>query len=120
MTEAILARVRDRTAAEDEKPIDPADPWTAALRLFNLIFKRLDADEARFTALEARRAAAHGRDGIGIVDASIDPGGNLILQFSDGSKKNVGIVVGRDAPPAAKSLEFVRDASGRIVNSRLR
>jgi hypothetical protein len=47
---------------------------------------------------------------------------NLILQFSDGSQKNVGLVVGRDAPPAPapQSLEFVRDDSGRIMSSLLR
>jgi hypothetical protein len=80
--------------------MDPADPWTAVARMFEFIFKRFEADDARFAALEARRGAAHGRDGVGIVDASIDHTGSLVLEFSDGSQKNVGVVVGRDAPPA--------------------
>ena len=100
MTGPILARVRGNAAAEDEEPMDPADPWTAVARMFQFIFKRFEADDARFAALEARRGAAHGRDGVGIVDASIDHTGSLVLEFSDGSQKNVGVVVGRDAPPA--------------------
>ena len=105
--------------------MDPADPWVAALRLFNDIFQRLDADDARFTALEARRAAAHGHDGadaIGIVNASINDVGHLVLEFSDGVLRDVGRVVGRDAPPAPapQSLEFQRDDTGRIIKSILR
>jgi hypothetical protein len=125
MAEAILARVRDRNAAEDEEPMNPADPWTAAAQLFEFIFKRLKADDARFAALEARRAAAHGRDGaaaVGIINASINGVGHLIIEFSDGVLRDVGRVVGRDAPPAPapQSLEFVRDDSGRVIRSVLK
>jgi hypothetical protein len=118
MAAEIYARVRE----DNGEPMDPADPWTAVAQLFKFVFKRFEADDARFAAIEARRGAAHGRDGVGIVDASIDHDGNLILQFSDGSQKNVGLVVGRDAPPAPapQSLEFVRDDSGRIMSSLLR
>jgi hypothetical protein len=127
MSEAIdeFARVRDRVAAANEEPMDPADPWVSVLRLFDVIFERLDADNSRFTALEARRAAAHGRDGadaVGIISASINNVGHLVLEFSDGVLRDVGRVVGSDAPPAPapKSLEFVRDDTGRIVSSILR
>jgi hypothetical protein len=125
MTGPILARVRGNAAAEDEEPMDPADPWTSVYRMFKSIFARFDADDARFAALEARRAAAHGRDGadaVGIVNASINGVGHLVIQFSDGVVKDVGQVVGRDAPPAPapQSLEFQRDDTGRIIKSILR
>jgi hypothetical protein len=120
MSEAIFARVRGQP--EPLPPLDENDPWSAVERLFGFVFERLDADDKRFASLEARRASAHGRDGVGIIDARIDDGGSLILEFSDGTQKNVGRVVGRDAPPAPapKSLEFVRDETGRVVRSVLR
>jgi hypothetical protein len=119
MSAEIYARVRD------EEPMDPADPWTAVARMFEFIFKRFEADDARFAALEARRGAAHGRDGadaVGIVNASINDVGHLVLEFSDGVLRDVGRVVGRDAPPAPapQSLEFQRDDAGRIVRSVLK
>jgi hypothetical protein len=115
MTKPILAPVRGPAA---EEPMSPADPWAVVEELFNAIFAQLDAGAARFNALEA---AAHGRDGIGIVDATIDDRGSLILKLSDGSQRNVGLVVGRPPPaPAPKSLQFVRDSAGRITGGVLR
>jgi hypothetical protein len=107
---------------EDLASMDPADPWTAVAKMFKFIFKRFDADNARFAALEERRAAANGRDGVGITDARIDGAGHLVIEFSDGIVRDLGRVVGRDAPPAPapQSLEFVRDSDGRIVKSVLR
>lgn len=37
-----------------------------------------------------------GADGIGLTDALIDRGGNLVLTFSNGATKEIGVVVGRD------------------------
>jgi hypothetical protein len=124
MSETVYERIRNSFEAEPEVPFDPknGDTWEAALCLFRNIYKHLCVIDSRFIPLEARRAAAHGRDGVGILDASIDAAGCLILEFSDGSQKNVGCVVGRDAPPAPppQSLEFQRDAAGRVVRSVLR
>jgi hypothetical protein len=124
MTGAIFARAWG-IAAEDEEPLDPADPWTAVAQMFKFVFDRFKADDARFAALEARRNAAHGRDGadgVGIINASINDVGHLVLEFSDGVLRDVGRVVGRDAPPAPspQSLEFQRDDVGRIVRSVLK
>jgi hypothetical protein len=112
MTEAILARVRNRIAAQVE-PMHPTDPWTAVAHMFAFIMERFAGYDTRFAALEARPT------GLGILDAHIDQTGSFILKFTDGSQKNVGLVVGRDAPPAT-SLEFQRDSDGRIVRSVLR
>jgi hypothetical protein len=100
-------------------------PFAAVEQLFEFVFKHLKANDARFAALEARRGAAHGRDGadaVGIVNASINGVGHLVIEFSDGVLRDVGRVVGSDAPPALvpQSLEFLRDDSGRIVKSVLR
>src|SRR5215469_13278339 len=83
----------------------------AVLRAVKNLFDRAFA---RIAALEQRRAAQRGSDGIGVVDAHIDGDGCLVLEFSDGFTRNVGRVVGRDAPraPAPQSLEIVRDESG--------
>jgi|SRR5690606_15776033 len=47
---------------------------------------------ARIDALEKRDA----RDGIGLADALIDNGGNLVLTMTDGRTKSLGPVHGRD------------------------
>ena len=41
----------------------------------------------------------HGKDGAGIADAMIDREGYLVLTFTDGRTKSVGIVVGKDGIP---------------------
>jgi hypothetical protein len=48
--------------------------------------------------------------------------GDLVIAFSDGATKNLGRVVGQDAPPAPapSALTFERDADGRITKSVLR
>ena len=91
----------------------------AVLRAVKILF---DRSFARIEALEQRRAAQRGADGIGVVDAHIDGDGCLVLEFSDGFTRNVGRVVGADAPPALppKTLEIVRDGDGRVVRGVLR
>lgn len=42
-------------------------------------------------------------DGVGVSDAVIDRRGELVLTFSDGRTKSVGVVVGADADPAEVS-----------------
>jgi len=92
--------------------------YDQVLQAVKLLFDRAFA---RIAALEERRAAAKGADGIGVVDAHIDGDGCLILEFSDGFTRNVGKVVGRDAEPSPppQSLVLERDADGRIVRGRL-
>jgi hypothetical protein len=116
----VYARVREGVP---QPPFDEnGDPWDAAAWMFDHVLKRLDAIEVRFIPLEERRAAARGKDGVGILGASINESGHLLLEFSDGVLMDVGRVVGRDAPPAPapKTLEFQRDDTGRIVKSILR
>jgi hypothetical protein len=76
------------------------DPGLAVAWMFDHVMKQLKAIDARFVALEARRSAAHGRDVVGILDASINGAGHLVIEFSDGSRKDVGLVVGAAAEPA--------------------
>jgi hypothetical protein len=46
-------------------------------------------------------AGQDGRDGIDVTDAVVNREGRLILTYSDGRTKDVGIVVGRDIDDAA-------------------
>lgn len=44
---------------------------------------------------------ADGRDGVGLAGAVIDRDGRLVLTLTDGSVKELGVVVGRDGTPGA-------------------
>lgn len=50
----------------------------------------------RIASLEARAP----KDGVGVAGAVIDRAGNLVLTLSDGSVRDLGPVVGKDADPA--------------------
>lgn len=41
-------------------------------------------------------AGLNGKDGIGVMDAVLDREGRLVLTFSDGRTKDIGLIVGRD------------------------
>jgi hypothetical protein len=110
----ILARAggpRNTPEAEDEDP-------------FLIIANLLERVMARLEALEKRREARAGRDGLdgrSILDVRIDgANGHLMVQFSDGELRDVGRVVADRAPPPTQ-LDFVRDGvTGRITAARLR
>lgn len=53
---------------------------------------------AKINALEKRELLLpeKGDDGIGLADALIDKDGALVLTFSDGRTKTLGLVIGRD------------------------
>lgn len=63
----------------------------------------------RIEQLEARAAergekgdiGASGRDGVGLAGALIDRGGELVVTFSDGTQRSLGIVVGKDGEDGA-------------------
>jgi len=50
-------------------------------------------------AIPVPKDGKDGRDGCDAVDAMIDKDGNLIITFSDGRLKNVGLVCGKDGAP---------------------
>ena len=101
-------------------PVPEPEPagYDQVLQAVKLLFDRAFA---RIAALEERRAAANGRDGVGITDVTVDGAGELIVVFSDGFVKNCGRVRGADAPaaPAPQQLVIERDGDGRIVRGRL-
>ena len=88
--------------------------------VFGAIKSLFDRAFARISALEERRAAANGRDGVGISDVAI-VSGHLHIYFTDGTTKDLGQVVGRDAEPAPppQELRLERDADGRVVRGVL-
>src|SRR5262245_55168390 len=114
MTEILASAGGPRNTPEAE---GDDDPFLVIAELLERIVSRLDA-------LEKRREARAGRDGLdgrGIIDARIDPKtGHLLLQFSDGEQRDCGRVVADRAPPPTR-LDFVPDeATGRITAARLR
>ena len=50
------------------------------------------------------------KDGVGVQDAVIDREGSLVLTFTDGRTKNVGVVVGADVDP-----EHVKQVIGEAI-----
>lgn len=55
----------------------------------------------RLAALEKRLDALPvAKDGVGVAGAVIDRSGNLILTLSDGTTRELGLVVGKDAAPS--------------------
>ena len=89
--------------------------------VFRAVKSLFDRAFARIAALEERRAAVNGRDGVGISDVTVDGAGDLIITLSDGFVKNCGRVRGADAPaaPAPSQMVLERDSDGRIVRGRL-
>lgn len=53
-----------------------------------------------------------GADGVGATDALIDRDGALVLTFSDGRSKNLGVIVGRDGADGARGERGERGADG--------
>lgn len=49
----------------------------------------------------AGKDGSDGRDGIGLADALIDRDGALVLTMTDGTMRNLGVVVGKDGLPGA-------------------
>jgi hypothetical protein len=65
------------------------------------LLERLEAIEARPVAERGEKGergepGSIGRDGIGLAGAMIDRGGALILTLTDGSTRDLGVVVGKD------------------------
>lgn len=55
----------------------------------------------RLSALERRLdALPTAKDGVGVAGAMIDRVGNLVLTLTDGTTRELGLVVGKDAEPA--------------------
>lgn len=46
-----------------------------------------------------------GKDGVGVAGALLDRGGNLVLTLTDGSTRDLGLVVGRDGAPGEKGVD---------------
>jgi len=90
-------------------------------QVFQAVATILKRYEKRLVALEQRRAAANGRGGVGIADVTI-VNGHLHIYLTDGTTKDCGQVVGRDAPPAPppRALEIERDEDGRVIRGVLR
>lgn len=63
--------------------------------------KRLVAEEvvAAVSVLPPAEKGEPGKDGLGLANALIDRDGSLVITFSDGSDKNLGLVVGKDGEP---------------------
>ena len=57
--------------------------------------------------------AYKGDDGRGITDASINANGELVLEFSDGTSTNLGIVVGDGAGTGATITNIAYDATAQ-------
>lgn len=59
-----------------------------------------DAFEARIDAMDKRLADIAGKSApVDVVGALIDRSGNLVVTMSDGSAKDLGLVVGKDGEP---------------------
>ncbi|SEM53810.1 integrin beta 3 [Sphingomonas gellani] len=81
---------------------------------------------ARIEALEGRQPergeagsqgerglpGADGRDGVGMAGALIDRAGNLVLTLTDGTVRELGVVVGRDGVDGAPGEPGARGAPG--------
>jgi hypothetical protein len=97
--------------AEDEN-----DPFLVIAELLEKITDRL-------SALERRREARAGRDGldaISIIETRLDRAtGHLMVEFSNGDVRDVGKITADPAPPPT-TLTFVRDeVTGKIIAARL-
>jgi hypothetical protein len=60
--------------------------------------EKILVQEAEIAALKAREPQP-GRDGVGIASSFIDRSGALVQTLTDGTVREVGIVVGRDGEP---------------------
>jgi hypothetical protein len=114
-TETIFARAggpRDMPEAEDEH-----DPFFVIAQLLEKVTDRLSALERRREA----RAGRDGLDGISVIDTRLDRAtGHLLVEFSNGDVRDVGKITADPAPPPT-TLTFVRDeVTGRITAARLR
>lgn len=82
----------------------------------------LDADPAEIAAevtrqLEAAPKPRDGRDGAGVTGALIDRENRLVLTLSDGSMRELGVVVGRDADMEALAALIVAEI-GKLPKPR--
>lgn len=59
------------------------------------------------------RDGLNGKDGAGIADAVIDREGQLVLTFTDGRTKSVGVVLGKDGAPGVKGIDGAAGRDGR-------
>lgn len=58
------------------------------------------------------------KDGVGLAGALIDREGNLVLTLTDGSHKDLGKVVGKDAEPAAETqLDMPDDVAMNVAKA---
>jgi hypothetical protein len=55
----------------------------------------------------------NGKDGVGVRDATLDAGGTLLLHFTDGFTKSVGVIVGRDGAPGVAGARGAQGDPGR-------
>lgn len=79
--------------------------------------KSVTADElAPLVAGEVGKAVAalpKAKDGVGVAGAVIDRGGALVLTLTDGSTKDLGVIVGRDAD-MAELARLIKEEVGRL------
>jgi len=58
---------------------------------------------------------ADGKDGISVTGAEINAANELVLTFSDGTDKNLGVVVGADGKEGANGTDGVNGTDGRGI-----
>lgn len=93
-------------------PILPERPGdkdrTAAIRKLQ---QQIDALKKTVAELQLKPGpiGKPGRDGRGITSAEIDGRGDLVIEFTDGTRTVAGRVVGRDGKPGIVSIEFTEN-----------
>ena len=90
--EPILQRLQvleDAAPARDGKDADPAE-------ILRMVDEAVAKALAALPKPENGKDGRDGADGVGLTGALIDRSGSLVLTFSNGDSKEIGVVVGRD------------------------
>lgn len=66
-------------------------------------------DTAVKSAVAVLPVPQDGKDGLGLADALIDRAGNLVLAMTDGSTRNLGLVIGKDGEDGKAGETFTLD-----------
>jgi hypothetical protein len=108
-----LQELRDIVRSMPEWPVSPDIPAMIAEAVAALPApqdgKSITADDVRplveecvtktVEALPVPKDGNPGKDGVGLAGALIDRGGNLVVTLTDGTTRELGIVVGKDGDP---------------------
>lgn len=108
--DAIIAeKVADAVAALP--PAEKGEPGADGCDVdMDDVQRRIDqAVKSAADALPAPKEGAPGKDGIGLASALIDRDGALVVTFSNGESKSLGVVVGRDGVNGKDGETFTLD-----------